>query len=64
MACKQRGVSNETLEIISYFYKINRLLSVVIGQYIYIYIYIYNCNCTASLYLTIGNVDGLSQMRE
>jgi len=25
MACQQRGVNNETLEIISYFYKINRL---------------------------------------
>jgi hypothetical protein len=25
LACKQRGINNETLEIISYFYKINRL---------------------------------------
>jgi hypothetical protein len=34
----QRGVNNETFEIIPYFYKINRLRSVVTGQYIYIYI--------------------------
>jgi hypothetical protein len=25
LACKQRGVNNETLEITSYFHKINRL---------------------------------------
>ena len=49
MACQQRGVNNETLEIISYFYKINRLWSLVTWQYIYIYIF--TCNCTALIIL-------------
>jgi len=38
--CKQREVNNDTLETISYFYKINRLLSLVTGQCIYKYIFL------------------------